>query len=586
MSVDGLMSTSAYGKVIQDLLARALEAKDSGRIEPALTQDQLGPFVHDIEITREALGESENGQAHHAAIETVVRERFYDILASTAIDEPAFGQMWNLLDIVSMISDNELCEPGLVFWLIEELLDSQTIDGCGIVFDYLESRRERITAKHFKQKNLIILRSCNELLRRLSRAEDTVFCGRVFIFLFQSFPLGDKSSVNLRGEFHTENVTAFDEHPRQSGPVGAMEVDVSNVETDKDKQEIKSEKDANDNSSTGHAASDVDLDKLYPIFWRLQSSFSAPTRLFDSTNLQVFKNGLQATLDSFRKIPVSVGSSIKHGEEASIGQKRKRSPGQAEFASMFNPKYLTSRDLFELEIHDIAFRRHVLVQALIILEFLLSLTPSAKQKLVNLTNKSVLYSFTLPDDEAKWTASTKLAVAEYLQQSTSNGKFYYRMVDTVLSRDKNWVRWKAENCPEIQRAPVSIQQQLTAEASVEKYCQTTDLPRPMGALNFGFLTKDSGLEGLKDTDHFRIPSSESFYQGIMADDLDAEMGTDEEMQLAKERREAKIWKALRASSNRFELCEKIDNNRNLKALAAQSSDVVTSEEITIPAADG
>ena len=82
MSVDGLMSTSAYGKVIQDLLARALEAKDSGRIEPALTQDQLGPFVHDIEITREALGESENGQAHHAAIETVVRERFYDILVS------------------------------------------------------------------------------------------------------------------------------------------------------------------------------------------------------------------------------------------------------------------------------------------------------------------------------------------------------------------------------------------------------------------------------------------------------------------------------------------------------------------------
>lgn len=40
----------------------------------------------------------------------------------------------------------EQCEPGLIFWLIEELLDSQTIDGCRKVFDYLESRRERITA--------------------------------------------------------------------------------------------------------------------------------------------------------------------------------------------------------------------------------------------------------------------------------------------------------------------------------------------------------------------------------------------------------------------------------------------------------
>ena len=40
----------------------------------------------------------------------------------------------------------EQCEPGLVFWLIEELLDSQTLDGCRTVFDYLDSRRERLTA--------------------------------------------------------------------------------------------------------------------------------------------------------------------------------------------------------------------------------------------------------------------------------------------------------------------------------------------------------------------------------------------------------------------------------------------------------
>lgn len=38
------------------------------------------------------------------------------------------------------------CEPGLGFWLVEELLDTQTIDGCRVVFDYLESRRERMCA--------------------------------------------------------------------------------------------------------------------------------------------------------------------------------------------------------------------------------------------------------------------------------------------------------------------------------------------------------------------------------------------------------------------------------------------------------
>ena len=38
----------------------------------------------------------------------------------------------------------EQCDPSLVWYMIEELLDSQSIDGCRRVFDYLESRRERL----------------------------------------------------------------------------------------------------------------------------------------------------------------------------------------------------------------------------------------------------------------------------------------------------------------------------------------------------------------------------------------------------------------------------------------------------------
>lgn len=60
---------------------------------------------------------------------------------------------------------SEQCEPGLVFWLVEELLDSQTIDGCRNVFDYLDSRRERITAV----SNRVLL--INFLLMRCFRTE-------------------------------------------------------------------------------------------------------------------------------------------------------------------------------------------------------------------------------------------------------------------------------------------------------------------------------------------------------------------------------------------------------------------------------
>ena len=73
-----------------------------------------------------------------------------------------------------------------------------------------------------------MLRACTELLRRLSRAEDTVFCGRVFIYLFQSFPLGDKSAVNLRGEYHVENTTVYDDVPPGANKTNdSMDVDGS-----------------------------------------------------------------------------------------------------------------------------------------------------------------------------------------------------------------------------------------------------------------------------------------------------------------------------------------------------------------------
>ena len=297
--------------------------------------------------------------------------------ASTTIEDPAFGQIWNLLDIVSILSDSAQCEPGLVFWLVEELLDSQTIDGCKTVFDYLDSRRERLNAKHFKQKQLIILRACNELLRRLSRAEDTVFCGRVFIFLFQSFPLGDRSSVNLRGEYHVENVTVFDKTPV------IAKRDGENMDTDRAEDGahpspptrdtatlLESESSAVgdphqadpgnksakiDAKSEPESRSVLDIDALYPIFWALQENFSMPTRLFEPTHFQSFRNGLESTISKFKVVhqDLEARGTSKLLDDNKRGIKRKRAGHGDELSSSFNPRYLTSRDLFDLEVYII-----------------------------------------------------------------------------------------------------------------------------------------------------------------------------------------------------------------------------------------
>lgn len=270
-------------------------------------------------------------------------------------------KLWHLLDIISILSDDEQCDPALYFWLVEELLDTQTIAACRKVFDFLESRRDIITAKHFGSKQLVILRSCNELLRRLSRAEDTSFCGRVFIFLFQSFPLGDKSSVNLRGEFHTENTTVFDENASKGADSQTMDIDAEK-KVNGSALKVPSKSTDRGNSSAG-SAKDVEPmapDQLYPIFWSLQQSFSQPKTLFEKETFDRFKAGVEATKVMFKAVQNQSSSRPTRSppqpaDENKRSPKRKRGEGDDDLANAFNPKYLTSPDLFELEVSTIKY---------------------------------------------------------------------------------------------------------------------------------------------------------------------------------------------------------------------------------------
>lgn len=282
---------------------------------------------------------------------------------------------------------------------MEDLFDTQTIPGAERLFQYLESRVERITAgmEGGKGKALVLLRLCNELLRRLSKAEDTIFCGRILIFLSKSFPIAERSAVNLRGDFNVENVTAFDDIPREPTPPPSaedrMDVDSQPPEDEKPaengvkpadtviaaKEDEKSPKGASskrelDNKSVAKTVKFdapepvMDTDKLYPLFWSLQHDFSDPTRLFVAENFERFKTGLAATMAKFAQaddegqktsgfgVPKSEAIRKQLSDErrsANAGEKRKRYDDldtEALKSESFNPKYLTSRELFELEV--------------------------------------------------------------------------------------------------------------------------------------------------------------------------------------------------------------------------------------------
>lgn len=424
-----------------------------------------------------------------------------------------------------------------------------------------------------------------------------MFCGRVFIFLFQSFPLGDKSSVNLRGEFHTENVTTYDEIVKPTAASGGEDATMTESNEDTSPTEgvaDEGSRPASRGTETGRGSAPpvptvvvstdkkdkkdkpqekVDLDALYPLFWSLQSYFSAPSKMFDPDRFASFRAGLEATLSAFKSINTELENqgAARSAEEARKSKKRKRQADDAEVGDNFNPKYLTSRDLFDLEISDTAFRRHVLVQALILLDFMLSLTPKAKSRLADLTNKSVLYGFVLNDEDANWVLSMRKRIEGYLREAPG-GNFYYRMVDTVLSRDKNWARWKAEGCPPIERPAVSVPDYLTArDNAVKTYANKRLRPSPMGALDLKFLSDSEALanvERLKESDRFTVPAAQGLMMSIMDDEMDIDMAqTPDDKEAALRSKSSKTWRILRLSAKtKLAAFDKIDDGNNLKAL--------------------
>lgn len=123
-------ATQIYRRLVDDLLDRAERAKPDKQIEPPLTEAQLGDSIWQVQGDNAQVVNRLGQQTQYAAVEIAFREKFYHVLvwiapfmaelatgdewkltadfmqATTSIDDPAFIQIWNLLDIVSIFSDN------------------------------------------------------------------------------------------------------------------------------------------------------------------------------------------------------------------------------------------------------------------------------------------------------------------------------------------------------------------------------------------------------------------------------------------------------------------------------------------------
>jgi len=170
------------------------------------------------------------------------------------------------------------------------------------------------------------------------------------------------------------------------------------------------------------------------------------------------------------------------------------------------------------------------------------------------------------------------------------------MVLTVLSRDKNWVRWKVENCPPISRPSVSPEDYLLARAAAKKATTSKRLrPTALGSLDLKFLAETdskTSLERLKDPSRYKLPSIESFRSKIELDDMDIDMArNEEEKNLAIDAKTSKSWRALRlASTTKITAFDKIEKSDKIdvifqedpKGEDAGDESIDISEEVRFP----
>ncbi|KAF7836194.1 THO complex subunit 1 [Senna tora] len=392
-------------------------------------------------------------------------------------------------DIVLYLCEKEHVEGGMIFQLLEDLTEMSTMKNCKDIFGYIESKQDILGKQElFARGKLVMLRTCNQLLRRLSKANDVVFCGRILTFLAHFFPLSERSALNIKGVFNTSNETKYEKEP----PAGIS----------------------------------IDFN-FYKTFWSLQEYFSNPNSLsLAPAKWQKFTSSLSVVLNTFEAQPLS----DEEGDANNLEEE----------AANFSIKYLTSSKLMGLELKDPSFRRHILVQCLILFDYLKA--PGKGDK--DLPSESM-------KEEIK---SCEERVKKLLELTPPKGRAFLHKIEHVLEREKNWVWWKRDGCPPYEKQPMEkkVIQDGAKKRLVcsQNFVLTLISSRPRWRLGNKELSQlwkwaDQNPDALTNPQRVQTPSIMEYWKPL-AEDMDPSAGIEAEYHHKNNR--VYCWKGLRFSA--------------------------------------
>eukprot|EP00076_Gallus_gallus_P037532 XP_025003070.1 THO complex subunit 1 isoform X2 [Gallus gallus] len=325
----------------------------------------------------------------------------------------------NLLAIISLAINGVtegICTASTPFVLLGDVLDCLPLDQCDKIFTFVEKNVATWKSNMFYSagKNYL-LRMCNDLLRRLSKSQNTVFCGRIQLFLARLFPLSEKSGLNLQSQFNLENVTVFNTNEHES-TLGQKHSEERDEGMDVEEGEM------GDDEAPTSCSIPIDYN-LYRKFWSLQDYFRNPVQCYEKVSWKTFLKYSEEVLAVFKSYKLDdTQASRKKLEELKTGGEH-----------VYFAKFLTSEKLMDLQLSDSNFRRHILLQYLILFQYLKG---QVKFKSSN---------YVLTDEQSLWIEDTTKAVYQLLSENPPDGERFSKM--HILNTEENWNSWKNEGCP-------------------------------------------------------------------------------------------------------------------------------------------
>lgn len=317
-----------------------------------------------------------------------------------------------------------------------------TLEECEVNFEeYYERRINHYTESKDK---LSILRSCLELLNRLEGTRHRLFAGRVLIFLARVLPFFDQSGLNKLLEFESRelpesvqsNLKKIGERQNEKLKTFAQytENEIEEGET------LSDDDDQNDDTLPSIAAHQIDPDKLYERFWKVQKLLNQPNQLYDKTNWVKFRTTVDSLIMHFETIPAT------------------------RRVWMLSSFYMTEPNALSLQMNDVNLRRCFILQIMIILQYLdapVDLRPD---------------NLHLDKLQSMWIGATLTRCVNILQDlpTRREGHHFLGLVTQILKSEELWNQWKNEKCQEPKKPVVNEDEIVNMGSTYHKRRKLSD----------------------------------------------------------------------------------------------------------------